>query len=183
MSMLYTLAYPALSETDSAFIERFRNEHDILNRDVVATHFTLVFGCSAVPEAEYRQHVASIANQMPAIPFSCRYAMLGADGQSETAYVFLVPDEGYSGLSLLHDRLYSGALEPHLQLDIPYTPHITIGTLNDRRRARQLCDELNRKGICIDGAVASVCVGALENGKIQNRASYPLRAQVPTQNK
>jgi 2'-5' RNA ligase len=173
--VLYTLAYPTLSAQDRAFVDRFRNEHDVRYRDVVAPHFTLVFACSALPEVEYLQHVASVASHSPVIRFSCRYAMLGADDQSETAYVFLVPDEGYSGLSLLHDRLYGGLLRPHLRLDIPYIPHITVGTLSDRHRAKQLCDELNRKGFHINGSIESVSVGALENGRIQNRASYPLQ--------
>jgi 2'-5' RNA ligase len=175
MPALYTLGYPTLSETDAAFIQRFRSEHDLRYRDVVAPHFTLVFGCAAVAEEQYLQHVAAVAAQRPAVRFSCRYAMLGGDDQDQTAYVFLVPDEGYSDLSLLHDRLYRGPLEPHLRLDIPYIPHITIGTLSERGHAKELCDQLNREGVQIDGRVESVSVGAMENGRIQIRASYPLR--------
>ena len=145
MRTLYTLAYPSLSEADMNFIERFRHEHDARYRDVVASHFTMVFGCNAVGEVEYRQHVAAVAKANVTLDFSCRYAMLGSDDQDQTAYVFLVPDEGYSGFSLLHDRLYTGVLSPHLRLDIPFVPHITIGTLEDRRVAKQLCDDLDRK--------------------------------------
>jgi 2'-5' RNA ligase len=173
--VLYTLAYPTLSEPDRAFIGRLRDAHDARDRDVVAPHFTLVFGCQAVPEAEYLQHVASVAAESRAVRFCCRYAMLGADDGDATACVFLVPDEGYSGLSLLHDRLYGGILAPQLRLDLPYIPHITLGRLSDRGRAKQLCDELNRKGIRIDGSVESITVGALENGRIRNRAVCPLR--------
>jgi hypothetical protein len=53
MRTLYTLAYPTLHEADLRFIETFRREHDLRYRDVVAAHFTLVFGCDAVNEAEY----------------------------------------------------------------------------------------------------------------------------------
>jgi hypothetical protein len=45
--------------------------------------------------------------------------MPGADDEDETAYVFSVPDEGFSAVSILHDRLYTGILAPFLRLDIP----------------------------------------------------------------
>ena len=175
MDKLYTLAYPTLGKSDAAFIERFRREHDLPYRDVVAPHFTMVFACSALPEAEYLQHVEAVAKASSAIDFSCRYAMLGSDDEDETAYVFLVPDEGYSGLSLLHDRLYTGPLSQYLWLDLPYIPHITIGTLTERHAAKQLCDDLNRSGLAIQGSVSSLAVGALANGKINNLASFKLR--------
>ena len=101
--------------------------------------------------------------------------MLGSDDEDETVYVFLVPDEGHSGLSLLHDRLYTGPLPQYLRLDLPYIPHITIGTLTERHAAKQLCDDLNRSGLGIQGSVSSLAVGALANGKINNLASFKLR--------
>jgi 2'-5' RNA ligase len=175
MGTLYTLAYPTLSEADMRFIEHFHRQHDVRYRDVVAPHFTMVFGCSAVAAVEYSKHVAAVARATPRISFSCRYAMVGADDQDETAYVFLVPDEGYSQLSLLHDRLYTGVLAPHLRFDIPFMPHITIGTLGERKTAKQLCDALNEQGIAVHGSVDALTVGALENGKVKNVASFELR--------
>ncbi len=175
MRTLYTLAYPVLGEADKSFIERFRHEHDVGNREVVSPHFTLVFGCSVVAEAEYLQHVQAVASVSAAVRFSCRYAMLGADDQAETGYVFLVPDEGYGALSLLHDRLYTGVLSLHLRLDLPFIPHITIGTLADRRAAKQLCDDLNQQGLDINGTVNALTVGAMEHGKINNLATFPLQ--------
>ena len=126
MRTLYTLGYPSLNDDDMSFIVRFRHEHDVRYRDVVAPHFTMAFGCNTVCELEYCQHVGAVAKANAPLHFSCRYAMLGSDDQDQTAYVFLVPDEGYSGFSLLHDRLYTGVLSSHLRLDIPFIPHITI---------------------------------------------------------
>jgi 2'-5' RNA ligase len=175
MRTLYTLAYPLLPEADVTFMERFRREHDVPYCDVAAPHFTLIFGCSAVEEAKYLQHVQDVAKVSAAIRFSCRYAMLGTDDQDQTAYVFLVPDDGYSGISLLHDRLYIGVLAPYLRLDIPFIPHITIGTLADRHTAKQLCDGLNKRGLELHGCVNALTVGALENRKLNNLASFHLR--------
>ena len=174
MRKLYTLAYPTLNAADSQFIERFRVAND-LHHGRVAAHFTLVFGCGAVDELQYTEHVQAVAKKLRAVSFVFRYAMLGADDQDSTAYVFLVPDEGYSGLSLLHDRLYQGVLEPYLRLDLPYVPHITIGTVPERRRAKVLCDQLNEQGIQVGGRVESLSVCALEGGKVRTIESFPLQ--------
>lgn len=174
MRTLYALAYPVLSEADSGFIARFRAEHDARHA-LVAPHFTMMFGCSAVGEAEYLQHVAAVAREAAPIGFCCRYAMLGADDHDgKTAYVYLVPDEGYSQLSLLHDRLYTGVMAPHLRLDIPFVPHITIATHAERRVAKELCDALNKRGLHIQGAVEAVTVAALEDGKLNELAPFTL---------
>jgi len=117
-----------------------------------------------------------VAAASRAITFSCRYAMLGADDENETAYVFLVPDEGYAEISLLHDRLYTGPLEAYLRLDLPCIPHITIGTLNSRLDAKALCDELNNQGVCIEGRIQSVSVGTIEGSRFKILSAHALGA-------
>lgn len=172
---MYTVAYPRLSSDDAKFMEDFRQRHDRPYRDVIRAHFTLVFRCDQTAEAEYLSHVEAVASRSPRIHFSCRYAMLGADDKDDTAYVFLVPDEGYSSVSILHDQLYTGPLAPYLRLDIPFTPHITIGTLRDRSEAKRLCDELNKKGIEIAGKVETVTVGVLEANKFRDLRTFDLQ--------
>jgi 2'-5' RNA ligase len=101
--------------------------------------------------------------------------MLGADDADETAYVFLVPDEGFAAISLMHDRLYSGPLEPFLRLDLPYVPHITIGSTRDRQAAKALCDRLNREGVHVQGSVGAFTVCAREGALVHSIASVKLR--------
>ncbi len=141
--MYYPVAYPTLSGDDARFLEDFRHLHDLTYRDVIAPYFTMVFGCSDVPEDIYLSHVERVTRSSRRIGFCCRYAKLGSDDASDTSYLFLVPDEGHSHVSLLHDRLYTGPLAPYLRLDIPYTPHIAIATLADRGESMRLCDGLN----------------------------------------
>src|SRR5262245_52203029 len=117
------------------FIRAFRARHDPEFCHLVAPHYTLAFGCEAIAEESYVQHVAEIAAATAPIRFACRYAALGADDVDDMAYVFLVPDEGNAAIARLHDRIYSGPLAPHLRLDLPYVPHITIGRTRDRRLA------------------------------------------------
>lgn len=174
MPTLYTVSYPEVAPEALSFMEQFRHEHDLPYRDVVAAHFTMVFGCKTLGLPDYTKHIAAVARQSEPIRFCCKYAMLGSDDFDDSAYVFLVPDEGYSGISLLHDRLYTGLLQPFLRLDVPFIPHITIGTLKDRSAAKVLCDELNRSGVCIEGSLRALTIGALEDGKLKNLSSHAL---------
>ncbi len=172
MIPLYTLAYPTLSPADADRIESFRRLHDP-QHGIVAAHFTLVFACGGIDERTYVEHVASVARMSSPIRFSCRYAMLGTD-EAARGYVYLVPDEGYSGISRLHDALYGGLLANHLRLDIPFVPHMTLASCTDRLAAKRLCDQLNAAGVEIRGSIERVSVAALEDGKIRNVAEVSL---------
>jgi 2'-5' RNA ligase len=175
MKHLYTVAYPLISDANRDLIEVFRSMHDP-QRGVIAPHFTLMFGCNAVSEQEYLAHVALVAAQTRQIRFHCKYAMLGAGDDGETAHIFLVPDKGHSALSLLHDALYTGCLSPHLRLDLPYTPHITVGALKNRAHAKALCDELNGRRVDIEGLISTIHVGSLTDGVFGHHGAYALRA-------
>nr|WP_316638711.1 hypothetical protein [uncultured Roseateles sp.] len=82
MRTLYTLAYPALTAADRQFLQTFRGRHDPDRVKLIAPHFTLLFGCKALPEADYLQHVQAATKAHAALRFCCRYAMLGADDQN-----------------------------------------------------------------------------------------------------
>ncbi|MCZ8158623.1 MAG: 2'-5' RNA ligase family protein [Rhizobiaceae bacterium] len=174
MPRLLTVCYPELAPCASSFVTEFRRRHDAPRHERIQAHFTLVFGCPALGLDEYTSHVTAVAKTCRPITFSCKYAMLGNDDESEVAYVFLVPDEGNAEISLLHDRLYTGPLRPHLRLDLPYIPHITIGTTTSPEEAKQLCDELNRVGVSIQGSLLQLTVGHVEDGKFQNLSSHAL---------
>lgn len=173
MRTLYTIAPLVIADIDRATIAAFRTRHDP-HADVVEPHFTLVFACAAVAEADYLAHVGRAASATPPIAFSCRYAMLGADDGNTDGYVFLVPDEGHAALSRLHDRLYAGPLAPHLRLDLPFTPHVTIGRCRERAQAKALCDELNAGGLRIDGRVEALMVGTVQAGRFEAIARHAL---------
>lgn len=169
---LYTLCYPKLISEDRRFIDEYRREHDIPFRDVVAPHFTMAFGCGEVPESVYREHVRAVAQSQGVIRFTCRYAMLTNDDSNDNYYVFLVPDEGYSEVSKLHDQLYRGILAPHLRLNIPYVPHIGIATLSDAPRIKALCDELNSIGVSISGEIDTISVCSYDGSKITDLETF-----------
>jgi 2'-5' RNA ligase len=174
MTMLYTIAMPRLTEESTHQIDAVRAQFDSDFRAMVAPHFTLVFGCDALSQDHYIEHIESIATKQSQIYFECKYVMLGADDENETAYAFLVPDEGYAAISRLHDALYAGPLQSRLRLDLPYTPHITLGRFASRSQAKRVCDDLNAQPMIISGNLDSLHVGKIENGKFITIAKFDL---------
>jgi hypothetical protein len=175
MPTLYTLCYPRLADADRKFIDEFRREHDLPFRDVVAPHFTMLFGCSEVPLPAYREHVAEVARSQSTITFSCRYAQVVSDDSNDNYYVFLVPDTGYNEISKLHDKLYRGPLAPHLRLDIPYIPHIGIATIPNAATIKALCDQLNSLPVAIHGRIEAITLCSFDGLRIADLESFPCR--------
>lgn len=175
MTALYTIAYPTLAKKDAEFIRAFRARHDQLRAQMIAPHFTMVFGSTKLPSADFIAHSGRIAGHTSSIRFCCRYAMLSSSDKDETGQVHLVPDEGYSAISRLHDKLYSGPLAGEMALDIPYVPHITIGSLSTRKAAKELCDQLNEKGLEIRGSIAALTVGTVRQAVFVNRFEFKMR--------
>lgn len=163
---LFTIACLEIPEAQRRFIDEFRHAHDP-QATRVPPHFTLVFGASDVDEAACLRHVESVAQASAPIRFHCRCATLGTDERAERAFVHLVPDEGHAAISLLHDRLYRGPLAAGLRLQVPYTPHVTIGSSTDFRQAKAWCDALNGQGVDVAGVLSALTVGALRGGTFQ----------------
>ncbi len=172
MRTLYTLAYPELSSEDAGWIDAFREAHDPQHQ-LVRSHFTLAFGCSALPEAAYLAEVSAVSRLHSPIRFTCRYAMPWFEPEGP-AWAFLVPDEGYSGLSLLHDCLHSGVLAAHRRPGLPFVPHITIGRCADRGSVREWCRAINKRRIEITGSVATLTVAAAGKEVVADLAQFPL---------
>ena len=171
---LLVLGYPQLTAEDQRFVDALRSRHDLPYLDVVKPHFTMVFPISNVPLSTFRDHIARVASQFRPVAFVCRYAMVHDDHATDDYYVFLVPDEGFSTLSLLHDALYTGSLASALRLDIPYVPHIGIATLKDPRRCKALADELNRAALAIGGMIEALSVAQYDGKVVTDVEHYRL---------
>lgn len=171
---LYTVAYPECPTQDLQVVDTWRAENDPAGHALIRPHFTLVFACNAVDTPTYLAHVAARAARTAPIAFHCRYAMLGADAHSQRAHAYLVPDEGFAALSMLHDALYTGPLADHLRLDLSYTPHITVGTFASARQAQQWCAGRNQAGVSLAGRVAALWVGQVVDGRFESLGQFDL---------
>ena len=91
------------------------------------------------------------------------------------AHIFLVPDEGFGHLIRLHDRLYSDRLNSELRLDIPFIPHLTVGSGLELQKAKALSDQLNAKAFQVEFELNELFVVKIEDQKIKRQ----ILAQIP----
>ena len=172
MRKLYTVAFPTLNEADARFIAEVRAAHD-RHASMLGPHFTLLFGCAALDEAAYVDHVRSIAASTTAFRFNCRAAE--PDEDEGRGYAYLVPEQGRDALTALHDRLYGGPMAPYLRTDMRFVAHVTVGHGANFDAAARLCDELNADGIAVTGSIDALVVGCVEHGRFVELARFALR--------
>ena len=175
--MLLSVAYPNISEADSARIRAFRELHDHSYVDVIAPHWTMIFpGSSEGIEQEIiEKRIYEVAAQNKSIDFVCRYALVYDDDSNDDYYIFLVPDEGFSAISLLHDQLYAGFMRDRLRLDIPFLPHIGIATHKDRDHLYVLATEWNQNATEIRGSIDTLTLCSYDGKKVEDLQHYPLK--------
>lgn len=155
---LAVVSHPTLSDDDLAWIQSVRREHDHLYFDVVDPHFTLVFPTDEVSETTLIEHVRRHAARSSSFDVALRCAILGDPDFQEYAHAFLVPDEGFSDVVRLHDRLYTGPLADELRLDIPFIPHVGAASVPTPEACKAIVDDLNAQEFEIHGRVETMSV-------------------------
>jgi len=161
MSLL-VIAYPQLAPDDYKLIQDHRREHDKLFT-VVEPHFTLVFPVADSRVPDFTKEVKRQLEGAKSVPFCIRCATVSKDTFTDIWHTFLVPDEGYSKIVKLHDKLYGDKLSPHHRLDIDYIPHIGIDTSTDKTLCKKIVDRWNAKDFAIPGIISSASVVSYEN--------------------
>jgi 2'-5' RNA ligase len=171
---LLLVAYPRVSMRDDEWLATLRLRYPGLTPGSLGPHFTLVFPISGADEQQIAEHIREQVRGLSAIRFVLRCALPVADYASEEYFVFLVPDEGFSGIVKLHDRLYTGPLATHLRHDIPFTPHITVGHTSDALLCRRVADELNAEDFAVAGSVAHLDLIEKNGDSIRRVESFQL---------
>ena len=162
---LHVVAYPELSTTDRELIQAVRKDHNTLY-NVIKPHFTIVF---SVPHMSSLDFIAEIKKQIGntgIIPVTIRCAIINKDSFSDYFDAFLVPDEGFSQVLGLHDKLYSGLLARYHRVDISYIPHMSIANSKDVYAIKKIADEWNKKNLVIQGTISSLDIINYENRTI-----------------
>jgi 2'-5' RNA ligase len=117
--------FPVFSNAHA--IELLRAKYDPLV-NYIAPHVTLVFPFESVIATEdLRVHLKQSTVGLK--PF--RLVMTGVTGADEE-YLFLNVKVGNDQIVQLHDKLYGGILRHHLNRSLTYTPHLTVGRMNDK---------------------------------------------------
>jgi len=171
---LLAVAYPELSEKDLNRIESYRKEHDTLYK-IIRTHFTLVFPVKDFSEKIFTEEIKTQLKGIEPFSFTIRSATINKDSFVENYYGFLVPDEGYSNILKLHDKLYSGKLLPYRQLDIDFIPHITIGNSTNIMSCKKMADDWNSHDFEISGIISSVDIVNYEGATTLEKIKLPIK--------
>lgn len=150
MSLL-VLGYPNFRKEDFEWIQGIRSKYDTRYYNVVNPHFTMVFPVTNFVQGELIKDVIKNCSGLKKISFNLRCSVIVKDSFSTYTDVFLIPDEGYSNLVKLHDRLYSGILKNELRLDIPFIPHIGVGGSINPMESKIIAEGLNKSNFAIDG--------------------------------
>jgi 2'-5' RNA ligase len=87
----------------------------------------------------------------------------------------LVPDEGYSNIIKLHDKLYSGSFQDYQRLDIDFVPHIGIANSKDKFRCKQMVEEWNEKDFSIKGTISHLTIATYDQERITHLKKIELR--------
>ncbi|WP_201715135.1 2'-5' RNA ligase family protein [Rossellomorea arthrocnemi] len=109
-------------------IQEIRKYYDPLS-DKIPPHITLVFPFnSCISQNDILDHVESVAECIS--PFSLTLRdVTGFAGEC----LFLNVKNGNDFIIQLHDELYKGILAPFRNHHFTYTPHITLGRLDNKR--------------------------------------------------
>ena len=137
--MFYALVhYPAV---DTQRIDALRRKYDP-QADLIAPHITLIFPVSSIGESNLVSHFEHVLSSCPPFPIHLR----GLE-QSADHYLFLVLQEGRAEVIHLHDRIYTGVLAPYLKADLPYVPHVTLGSFGDAELCSHALREAERESL------------------------------------
>lgn len=171
---LLVIAYPELSKKDFSSIESFRKENDRMF-SIVRPHFTFVFPSENITIPDLIHELDLLLEHEKAIFFSLRCASLCKDDFNDYYHCFLVPDEGFSQIVKLHDKLYSRLLKRELRLDINYLPHIGVGNSKDPLHCKRMVDKWNEKDFEINGTISYLTIIKYENETIETIESFQLK--------
>jgi 2'-5' RNA ligase len=169
------LAYPEISNSDFQIIQDYRKVNDELFYDVVKPHFTLVFPVFSLSETDFIAEIKKQTIHLTCFNFSIRCSTVNKDAFSDYYHTLLVPDEGYSNIIKIHDKLYGNKLIDELRLDIDFVPHIAIGNSLDKNKCKRMTDEWNNKNFEINGRVTKLTIVAFENNVVSKLTEIKLK--------
>lgn len=171
---LAVIAYPKLSKSDYQFIQEFRKLNDPLLYTVVEPHVSFVFPVTGISEEDFATEIIKQSKGCRCFNFMIRCAVVNKDSFLDYSHTLLVPDEGFSHIVKLHDKLYDGILIKERRLDIDYIPHIGMGTSKDIQQCKVLADKLNDSQFEIKGYIDELTIVRFENNVIENLRTIPL---------
>jgi len=162
------ISYPNISKTDYDWIQSIRNDHDPRYFSVVKPHVTIVFGTNKLNPQELLEHAQKKVKNFPRIAINFDSALVVEDDSESFFHTFLVPSEGYDQINKLHDLLYENEMASELRLDIPFIPHIGIGTSDSEKDMGSLAKQINEKTVSIKGFLDTLSLVQFDGTEVED---------------
>ena len=166
------IAYPNINDSDYRWIQDIRQEHD-RQFSIVEPHITLVFSTNKLDPSEFTEHIRDSLAKFRSFPITLDSARIIEDDSKNFFHAFLVPSNGFSEIEKLHDLLYHGALKSELRLDIPFIPHLGIGS-GSKAEMATLVDQVNSQKITISGYLEKVSIVEYDGSKVKDLSTVSL---------
>jgi len=170
---LAVVNYPSLEDYDYTWIKSYRKKNDAY-ASLINVHFSFVFPIYDMAPDAFIAEIKKQSAGCRAISFAIRSAIRNNDRTNDYWHVLLVPDEGFSAVVRLHDRLYSGLLASYERLDLDFIPHMGIGNSKDPKVCKKMVSEVNAKELEICGWINDLDIIQMKNGQISTIYRIPL---------
>jgi hypothetical protein len=170
------IAHPELQQADIDWIQSYRSQHD-RQFSLVEPHFTIVFAIQDLDRDSFLAEVKKKVADIKSFDFELKVATINQDNSGSYYHEFLVPDNGYSNIIKLHDKMYSGTFAPYLRFDVDFIPHISIGDSEDSQVSKQRVDDLNAQGVLIHGRISSLDVIEYADGAVTTLEKVQLKSK------
>jgi 2'-5' RNA ligase len=128
-----------------------------------------------VKHEEFIEEIECAVWNFSQITFSMESAVVHKDSLSEYYYTFLLISNGREIISQMHDHIYGNKLSIHLKNEIPYLPHMTIGSSLDKSEMDSIADEWNGRPIGIQGMIDTISILQFEADKITHLRDIRLK--------
>lgn len=161
---LLAIAYPKISRPDFDWIQSIRENNDRQFK-LVKPHITLVFGTDKLNSTEFTDHIQSKLRTFDSFQIIFDSVKIIEDDSKKFCHAFLIPSVGFNEIDELHDLLYQDELESELRQDIPFIPHLTIGS-GSKEEMTALVDRINESKISIKGSVNQVSIISFDGIKV-----------------
>jgi 2'-5' RNA ligase len=168
---LAVVSYPKISKKDYNWIQTIRSDYDP-QYSVINPHFTLIFPLSVENQEEIIEHIEKRAEETKETFFSIKKMSTFKDSLTRNTYLFLIPELGWKAIEALHNKLYTGALYSKQNHNVPFIPHITLGSSNDPIKMQNLENNMNIRGIYVEGTLESLDIIVFDKGKPVNTLTH-----------
>jgi 2'-5' RNA ligase len=149
--------FPSFSPASG--VQAYRSRHDPLAL-CIPPHITLVFPfVDEIADAELIRHIEDTvgSHRRFSIGFSSPIVF-------DDRFIWLPVREPVDVVAGMHAKLYGGMLKKHLRPDIPYHPHVTLGTARENN-AEELLREARKLSPAPEYQVESLVLESIGPGE------------------